>query len=303
MVSVIIPTYNRPQLVVRSIKSILGQTYRDLEVLVMDDSRNEDTKNAVAEIHDPRVRYIYNPERLGFVENKNQGVRMASRSSKYIAFLDDDDEYLPLFLEKTVAALDSDSDAVAAVTSAELRRQDGTFVKRYECEKVSFWKTSIGNGGVLRRSVFFDLGIWFDKDVLFEDLDFGVRVTQGRKYICISEPLRIYYGYPSENGQSNSTSYTTATPPEKLEAFWNKNKGIYIAEGPEAVAWARMLTGKWLMRSGHIKLGRSYLWEALKARPSFSEAMFYAVALLFPASFRSINAMVLKNKIMGVFKK
>ena len=110
----IIPTYHRPESVVRSIQSVLDQTYRDFEILVMDDSRDKETKNAVAKINDARLRYIYNIERFGYVENKNEGVRAANPATRYIAFLDDDDIYLPRFLERTIAELERNSKAVAA---------------------------------------------------------------------------------------------------------------------------------------------------------------------------------------------
>ena len=113
-VAVIIATYNRPKLLERAIRSVLGQTYRDFEVLVVDDRGDPATRPVVEGIaeEDRRVRYIPNETRLGLMENKNKGVRLSSPSVRYVAILDDDDTYLPRFLERTVEALDFDSETI-----------------------------------------------------------------------------------------------------------------------------------------------------------------------------------------------
>ncbi len=287
----------------RSIRSALNQTYRDIEVIVMDDSRNEETKKAVAEIKDERFRYVYNVDRFGYVENKNEGVCRANPASRYIAFLDDDDIYLPRFLERTVGELEKNPEAVVACTDCELRRADGAFIKRYYCERKIFWKVSIGNGSVIRKSVFTDLNIWFDKNVTFEDLDFGVRVLQGRPWIGIPEPLRVYYRYYAKMGDSVSTMFARTTPRETLESLVNKDGAIYAAAGKQALAWVHSLTGKMLLRAGHYAAGREHLRAALKCDFRLSYAVYYLVAVVFPGAFSKSSVAVFKNQITGFFKK
>jgi glycosyltransferase involved in cell wall biosynthesis len=303
VVSVIIPTYQRPESVMRSIRSALDQTYRDIEVIVMDDSRNEETKKAAAEINDGRFRYIYNVDRFGYVENKNQGVRLANPVSRYIAFLDDDDIYLPHFLERTVAELEKNPKAIAAVTDCELRRVDGAFIKRYHCERNIFWKVSLGNGAVVRKDVFTKLGIWFDKNVAFEDLDFGLRIVKDHPWISIPEVLRVYYRYYTKMGDSVSTMFVKTTPREELESLLKKDEAIYAAAGDLALAWVHALTGKMLVRAGHYAAGREHLRAALKYDFRLSYVVYYLVALIFPAAFLKSSVAVFKNKVTGFFKK
>ena len=57
-ISVIIPTYNRENIIIKSLESILNQTYKNIEILVIDDNSNDNTKQKIKEIHDNRVRYI-----------------------------------------------------------------------------------------------------------------------------------------------------------------------------------------------------------------------------------------------------
>lgn len=102
-VSVIIPTYNRPDALERALASVFHQTYPNLEIVVVDDNTNnakmrERTAAAVA-IY-PDVQYIQNHQNLGGGETRNVGIRKAK--GELIAFLDDDDEFLPTKIEQQV---------------------------------------------------------------------------------------------------------------------------------------------------------------------------------------------------------
>ena len=92
-VSVVIPTCNRPQLATRAVRSVLGQTHGDLEVVVVVDGPDEATEVALAAIPDARLRVIVLPERGKAPNARNVGAREAA--GRWTAFLDDDDEWLP----------------------------------------------------------------------------------------------------------------------------------------------------------------------------------------------------------------
>ena len=101
-VSVIIPTYNRQKLLRQALASVLQQTYKDLEVIIVDSSSCKRTHlNNAKTLHlDNRVRYAYKEENRGVAVARNDGIRMAS--GRYVAFLDDDDVWLPQKVEKQV---------------------------------------------------------------------------------------------------------------------------------------------------------------------------------------------------------
>lgn len=304
-VSVIISTYNRPHLLRRAINSVLAQTYAAFELLVIDDRGHPDTQPVVAEIaaRDHRVMYIPNETRSGLMENKNKGVRLSSAHSQYVAFLDDDDAYLPHFLERTVATLADYPEAVAVCTDCELRHQDGTFIQRYSCVQSAFWKVSLGNGSLVRKEVFTRFNIWFDKDAMFEDLDFGVRVLKDHLWVGIPEVLRVYYRYHSQAGDSMSTMYTRKTPQSAFEYFLEKNGWIYRSAGHEAVAWVHALTGKMMVRAGHLRAGRRHLCDAVRNDFRFSYLMYYLLAIVFPSAFARQYLVIFKNKIAGILAR
>ncbi|WP_205677298.1 glycosyltransferase [Aquibacillus halophilus] len=93
----IIPTYNREKTIKRSIESVLNQTYRNIEVIVIDDCSKDNTQAIISELDDKRILYFKNKENLGACASRNYGIEMSQ--GEYIAFQDSDDEWLPEKLE------------------------------------------------------------------------------------------------------------------------------------------------------------------------------------------------------------
>jgi len=203
-------------------------------------------------------------------------------------------------LEKTVKILEEKKDIVMVTTYAELKSQSGKKIRMTHCECNNFWKTSIGNGCVIRKEIFDKENIWFDEKMLFEDLDFGIRVLKNHKWECIPEALRIYYGYPTIKGESHSTSFTPKTPTEEIEYFYKKNYPIYKEAGREAVGYIHFITGKTFCRAGKIKEGKSHLWMAVKAYPRPEYIFYYLLALFFPRAFQNLPLIILKHKISNI---
>ena len=98
LVSAVIPTRNRPALLMRAVRSVLEQTHRDIEIVIVIDGRDPTTVTAVSSIRDPRVRVFELTENVGSANARNIGVQHAT--GKWVAFLDDDDEWLPHKIEK-----------------------------------------------------------------------------------------------------------------------------------------------------------------------------------------------------------
>jgi glycosyltransferase involved in cell wall biosynthesis len=92
-VTVVVPTRNRPDLVSRAVRSVLGQTYRNLEVVVVVDGPDATTAGALEAIGDDRLRVLTLPAKGGAPNARNAGARAAT--APWTAFLDDDDEWLP----------------------------------------------------------------------------------------------------------------------------------------------------------------------------------------------------------------
>jgi glycosyltransferase involved in cell wall biosynthesis len=104
-VTVIIPTHNRASLLPRAINSVLAQTFTDFELFVVDDASNDETAQVIQGFSDPRITYIRHEVNRGESESRNTGIRNAR--GEYIAYLDDDDEWVPEKLDKQVKVMDS----------------------------------------------------------------------------------------------------------------------------------------------------------------------------------------------------
>lgn len=102
-VSVIIPTYNRAKFIPAAIQSVITQSYRNIEIIVVDDGSTDGTKDVLSPFMD-KIRY-YHTENMGPAHARNVGMKAAS--GKYIAFLDSDDLYLPGKLELQVAFMET----------------------------------------------------------------------------------------------------------------------------------------------------------------------------------------------------
>jgi len=97
LVSVVIPTKNRPQLVVRAVRSVLAQTLEAIEAIVVIDGPDKTTEQNLRRLDDPRVKTIMLPVSVGGGSARNAGVGQAR--ADWVAFLDDDDEWMPQKLE------------------------------------------------------------------------------------------------------------------------------------------------------------------------------------------------------------
>lgn len=102
-VSVIIPSYNRAQLIERAVNSVRSQTYNNLEIIVVDDASIDNTQDRIEAIKekDSRVRYVRHAVNKGAQRARNTGIRWAT--GDYLAFLDSDNEWLPEKLEQQMS--------------------------------------------------------------------------------------------------------------------------------------------------------------------------------------------------------
>lgn len=101
LVSVIMPAYNAERFIKESIDSVLAQTYKNWELIIVDDCSTDNTESIVYSYNDSRIRYMRNEKNLGAALTRNRAIKEAR--GRYIAFLDSDDLWMPEKLEKQIA--------------------------------------------------------------------------------------------------------------------------------------------------------------------------------------------------------
>ncbi len=205
LVSVVIPTRNRPALLLRAVRSALDQTLREIEIIVVvDGEKGCQSREAVSRLDESRVRCIVLQEQAGGAEARNVGIRNAR--SAWIALLDDDDEWLPSKLEMQMDAIGHhDGRQQLVVTCQHIHRAEGAgdvvrprrlprpgeapceFMFDYLC----YFQTS-----TFLCSKELMLKIPFTKDLpFFQDIDWFLRALRGTdaRLIVVPQPLSIYY--------------------------------------------------------------------------------------------------------------
>lgn len=115
LVSVIIPTYNAERYIQRSLESALNQTYKNIEIMVIDDGSTDRTADIIKSYQDTRIIYLYQ-ENQGQGTARNNGIR--NSTGKYITFLDADDFYLPEKVARQVDFLEKSSEYVCVYCNA-----------------------------------------------------------------------------------------------------------------------------------------------------------------------------------------
>ncbi|WP_018948061.1 glycosyltransferase family 2 protein [Thioalkalivibrio sp. ALMg11] len=234
-VSVVIPTYRRPELLRRSIRSVLEQTFSSLEVVVVDDNgeghpEQKRTRKVLAEaFDDPRIRYIVNDGEGGGSGARNTGIHHATGC--YIAFLDDDEDWEPDKLKKQVALLDSAPSDVGVIDSGFLdHKADGRI--RTVRPKMQGWileRLLRKTGGrapklstlLCRREVFDTAGAFDASLPARQDYDLYIRIARHFRFESVMEPLA--------NKRSDADQRITGNINNFIEGF----EGLYRKIAPD----------------------------------------------------------------------
>jgi glycosyltransferase involved in cell wall biosynthesis len=157
LVSVCIPTYNRPEYLRRAVESVLAQTYPQFEIIITDNSTNDDSATLAAMWKDPRVRYYKNDGNVGPVVSSNRAVSLSN--GKYIKFLMDDDLLKPRCLERMVKAFEENPTAGIVMAPMELIDQDDhrIFPRFYVFQKMDYrYRYQVGDQLIDRKRLLRD---------------------------------------------------------------------------------------------------------------------------------------------------
>jgi glycosyltransferase involved in cell wall biosynthesis len=200
-ISVIITTHNRATLLMNAINSVLNQTFKDFEMLIVDDASKDNTEEVVKTFTDGRIRYIkiFPEDSKGGNHARNVGIKEAK--GEFIAFLDDDDEWLPEKLEKQFEVFGKDEKIGLVYTGFK-------FIYENEWQKIHLAHPKRGNlsKDIMIRNYFGPLSVLMVKKKILEeaglfdiemparqDYDIYVRLCQICEVDFVREPLLKYH--------------------------------------------------------------------------------------------------------------
>jgi len=267
-VSIIIPTYNRRQLIARSIESVLNQTYRDFELIIVDDGSTDGTGEVVAGFNDERIRYIRCEENRGEAAARNVGIKAAR--CDYIAYQDSDDEWLPEKLARQMELLKNASPQFGVIYTGFWKTENHRRIyipfswvnqKNGDIHKELLKGNFIGSPVVLLKKECFDkVGLFDERLRNLVDWEMWLRISKYYHFKYIDEPLVVAH-YHSDNVSSNHRAFIKA-----LESVLEKYSDEF-AGNKKLLAKHYIDIGNLLVVNKEVQNGRNYLIKAVKLYP------------------------------------
>jgi glycosyltransferase involved in cell wall biosynthesis len=300
-ISVIIPNYNRARSIRRAIEGVLAQTYREIEVIVVDDCSTDASVEIIEAVAaaDPRVRLVRQPRNGGAAHARTAGIEAAT--SELIAFQDSDDNWLPDKLETQMRAFAELPEEYVALFGPEIiygRDGEGSGKKygprrtacvpgpnvRIESGDLSghFVRANIMTlqTVLLKKAAFVSAGGFDPRLRNNEDWDFNIRLSRQGPMGFIEAPLVVVSDSPdgiSKNRKASVFSYLV---------IFNKLRRMGVEE--RALAPHALSASRQLMRHGRPAASRRYLKWTMAREPSRPGHYLRYALSLHPPLYRAV---------------
>lgn len=300
-VSVVIPTYNRSEVLGRAIDSVLAQTHEDIEIVVVDDASTDETDRVVEGYED--VRYRRFEENKGANAARNEGIRLAD--GEFIAFLDADDYWRPSKLDRQLRAFETaPRDCGLVHTAIEIQDFDGETIDWVGTCSPDNPKRRLLLGdyvgtfsSVIVKSEVFDTVGALKRDLpSWQDWEFYLRVADSYDFEAVDDHLTVKRSGKDDQISKNLDTLLETTYPffERIIEEEANKYGILFSR--RALARLRMEIGDAALVNRDVGTARRYLFKGLTKYPFEPKLMVY-----FLISLAGINAydavLKLKRKV------
>lgn len=280
--SVVIPVYNKAKYIQRAISSVLGQSFQEYEIIVVDDGSTDASFEAASQIKDSRIR-IFRQENQGVAAARNRGISEAG--AEWVAFLDADDEWMPNFLEK-IYQLHAEFPECGVLASGYASILDEAQLQ----SDFSPLFTPPGSMGILADIIenffshysFYSSSIVVKKEFLERINGFPEGVRNGEDTITwmklsfqttfayIDLPLVIYHQEIKDRATNNNLErlYRESDPAAFLKDAIRSGQipSKYDFSAHEYLYKRQLITARWNATNGNKLRALSFLWECRKTR-------------------------------------
>lgn len=198
LVSVVLPTYNRGEMLKNTISSIVSQTYTNWELIIVDDASNDNTEEIVNDFNDSRIHYTRNQKNFGANYSRNRGAALAT--GEYLAFIDSDNEWSPEKLERQMRCFKAES--VLDLVFCKVLVKDGELEKNVPDEEIKDLKEIMvrknvvdTSSALMRKNAFKRVGGFDEQITRLQDWDLFFRFIVVYEYptMYMDECLDINY--------------------------------------------------------------------------------------------------------------
>lgn len=274
LVSVVITTYNRPELLPQAVESVRNQTYENLEIIVVDDCSDKPAVTLLAD--GPDLRIFRHDENRGANAARNTGIEASS--GEFLAFLDDDDTWHPTKLEKQVAAFGDDDEIVMVYTGSQSINADGDVISRFnprirgDVTTDLFGRAHIGGFSLVmvRRSAIAEAGNLDERFPSWQDREWYVRLSLVGRFEYVDAPLVTHRSPEDQISRDFEQKRDVSYP-----LFLEKHRPLAASYAPKhermLVASLSHSLGASALYSGHYReavrsLARSLWMDPLRPR-------------------------------------
>ena len=288
IVSVVIPTYNRKNIIPRAIESVLNQTYKNFEIIIVDDGSTDGTIDFLTNQYDSKLKCVLQKNQ-GASSARNRGINEAK--GKYIAFLDSDDEWVASKLETQMAFLEKNPE-IALLCGKTYRSDDIKKTNSYLTKKIigNLFTTLYSHSFVstptviVKKNILDQVGGFDINYKSAEDFDLWLKITHDYKCAFLPGLVAIV----NREGDNLSTDKITLHihALEILEKHYDKNR-IPPLVYKKAISNSCIALGRNYLSSGQIAKAKKYFTKSFK---------------LYPFRFRSIRYM-LKASLKKIKKR
>lgn len=285
-VSVIIPAYNSEKFICESIESVLKQTFKHYEIIIIDDGSNDNTKNKIERFKES-INYLYQ-NNLGPSVARNSGLKVAR--GQYIAFLDADDIWLPNKLELQVEFLDRNPDIGLVSCDALAFNEQNVLIASMSKERnlYSGWvferllrENFLNTDNVLiRKQVFKDVGMFNEVLKFCEDYDLWLRIANKYRIGYIDKILTKYRIHTSNrSGQNKKDVIFTHL---NLMLKYLKESKISLLHKIYIISFAYYKAGYNLMAIDSKREARNKFIVSIIMNPFLNKAYLYLIGSFLP---------------------
>ncbi len=190
-VSIVLPTYNGSKLIRGSIDSCLGQTHKNLELIVVDDCSTDDTPEIIKSYKDPRIRYFRNEKNQRLPRSLNIG--FSHSVGQYLTWTSDDNEYSPDAIEKMLNCLQKNPEVQFVYSDVWNYYEDTGKKERMSLGHVDLkTRNNISGSFMYTRKVYETIGKYNLNYEMVEDYDYWFRIFKQFKTAHLAEPVYLY---------------------------------------------------------------------------------------------------------------
>lgn len=295
LVSIVTPTFNHADYIVDTVESVLNQTYKNIEYIVIDDGSTDRTPE-IMKAYEAKLTYVRQAN-MGQAATLNRGWNLSN--GQIIGYLSSDDCLKPSAISELISALANSPDTILVYPDFDLIDASGRVFRNIKTEEFNIKRLEIdlvcqpGPGALFKKEIFDEIGGWNSNLRQVPDFEYWLRASQKGKFKRVAKSL-AYYRVHEESGAFRSVSIERSNEIiEVAKSHW-RSAQQKKKEKCQALANAYLIAAKSHLQSERLWIGMVTWITAIKIRPT---------KLFEFSTWRSIISGLFRQKFYRIFRQ